>query len=390
MVANLKTQQSRSSFFANLICCLLCVGILLLCFTPAVFAQSVQDLHNYQNLVEQQKQIVQKQQEQIKAITKPAQDRLDALRRNVKVTAEQIQDNEEKLKQAQTSQQKLEKKLQELEYDLNRKRTATTARLRYLQKQQMQKWWILLLSSQDLNQFADRRRQINRIYEGDRQLLATLKQNTDRVESQRKQVITQANEIALLNQKLKYQKANFEAEVVAQSNVIDRLKSDRRALELAEDRLAQDSRQITSLILAKAQTAPGIMIMPGTGQLMYPTVGEVTSPFGWRMHPILGYDRFHSGMDFGADYGSMIYASDRGTVIYAGWYGGYGNAVIVDHGNGLTTLYGHCSELFVNEGQTVQKGQPISAVGSTGFSTGPHLHFEVRANGEPVDPAQFL
>ncbi|MEE3715589.1 peptidoglycan DD-metalloendopeptidase family protein [Tumidithrix elongata RA019] len=362
----------------------------MLGFTPVVYAQTVQDLHNYQDLVEQQKQIVQKQQEQIKAITKPAQERLDALRRNVKVTTEQIQDNEQKLKVAQTSLQKLEKKLQELEYDLNRKRSATTARLRYLQKQQMQKWWVLLLSSQNLNQFADRHRQLNRIYEGDRQLLITLKQNTDRVESQRSQVTTQANEIALLTQKLKYQKANFEAEAVAQANVIDRLKSDRRALELAEDRLVQDSQQITRLILAKAQTAPGILIMPGTGQLMYPTVGEVTSPFGWRMHPILGYERFHSGIDFGADYGSMVYASDRGTVIYAGWYGGYGNAVIIDHGNGLTTLYGHCSELFVNEGQVVQKGQPISAVGSTGFSTGPHLHFEVRANGEPVDPAQFL
>jgi murein DD-endopeptidase MepM/ murein hydrolase activator NlpD len=368
------------------------VGILFgwTIFTPSVQAQSVQDLHNYQNLVEQQKQIIQKQQEQVKAITKPAQERLDALRRNVKVTAEQIQENEGKLQVAQAMQQKLEKKLQELETELSRKRTATTARLRYLQKQQIQKWWILLLSSQDLNQFADRRRQINRIYDSDRKLLTSLNQNTERVEAQKKQVINQANEIALLNQKLKYQKANFEAEAIAQSNVIDRLKSDRRALELAEDRLVQDSRQITRLILAKAQSAPGLLIMPGTGRLMYPTVGEITSPFGWRTHPILGYERFHSGMDFGADYGTMVYASDNGRVIYAGWYGGYGNAVIIDHGNGLTTLYGHCSELFVNEGQSVQKGQPISAVGSTGFSTGPHLHFEVRANGEPIDPSQFL
>jgi murein DD-endopeptidase MepM/ murein hydrolase activator NlpD len=375
---------------ANLICSLLCIGAFLIAFPSAVCAQSVQDLHNYQNLVEQQKQIVQKQQEQIKAITKPAQERLDALRRNVKVTAEQIQDNESKLQQALSSQQKLEKKLQELENELSRKRIATTARLRYLQKQQIQKWWILLLSSQDLNQFADRRRQINQIYDSDRKLLTALKQNTDKVDGQKKQVIIQANEIALLTQKLKYQKANFEAEVVAQANVLDRLKSDRRALELAEDKLIQDSQQITRLILAKAQTPQGLIIMPGTGQLMYPTIGEVTSSFGWRTHPILGYERFHAGMDFGADYGTAIYASDRGRVIYAGWYGGYGNAVIIDHGNGLTTLYGHCSELFVNEGQAVQKGQPIAAVGSTGFSTGPHLHFEVRANGEPINPAQFL
>ncbi len=108
------------------------------------------------------------------------------------------------------------------------------------------------------------------------------------------------------------------------------------------------------------------------------------------MHPILGYERFHSGIDIGADYGTVIHAADSGTVIFAGWYGGYGNAIIIDHGGGITSLYGHTSELYVSEGQQVQRGQTIAAVGSTGFSTGPHLHFEVRANGEPVDPSAYL
>jgi murein DD-endopeptidase MepM/ murein hydrolase activator NlpD len=108
------------------------------------------------------------------------------------------------------------------------------------------------------------------------------------------------------------------------------------------------------------------------------------------VHPILGYQRFHSGIDFGADYGTVINAADSGTVIFAGWYGGYGNAVIINHGGSITTLYGHTSELYVAEGQTVQRGQAIAAVGSTGLSTGPHLHFEVRQNGDPVDPAAYL
>jgi murein DD-endopeptidase MepM/ murein hydrolase activator NlpD len=124
--------------------------------------------------------------------------------------------------------------------------------------------------------------------------------------------------------------------------------------------------------------------------MVYPCAGEITSGFGWRTHPILGYQRFHAGVDFGADYGTVIYAADSGTVIFAGWYGGYGNAVIIDHGGGITTLYGHSSELYVAEGQTVQRGQAIAAVGSTGLSTGPHLHFEVRENGEPVDPMAYL
>ena len=358
-------------------------------FTPAQ-AESVQELQNYQNFVDQQRQIIQKQQEQINALSKPAQSRLEALKRNVRVTDAQIQDNEKKIRQAKSQLQTLNTKLQDLVYDLNKKREATSDRLRYLQRQQLQKWWITLLSSKDLNQFADRRRQIERIYNGDRKLLAELTQRSDRVDKQRNQTIAQRNEVELLTQKLKYQKANIESEAVAQQNAIDRLKSDRLALAQAEDRLLEDSRRLSAIILAKVQPYSGFILPPGTGQLMYPTIGPVTSNFGWRTHPILGTERFHSGIDFGADYGSLVYASERGRVIYADWYGGYGNAVIIDHGNGMTTLYGHCSELYVKDGDMVEKGQPISAVGSTGFSTGPHLHFELRANGEPLDPATYL
>jgi len=353
-------------------------------------AQSVEELKNYQNFVDQQRQIIQKQQEQINALTKPAQSRLDALRKNVRVTDTQIKDNEKKIRQARDQLQKLSTRLQELEYDLNKKRDATTARLRYLQRQQLQRWWVTLLSSQDLNQFADRRRQIERIYARDRKLLADLTQRSNQVEKQRNQMTAQRNEVELLTQKLKYQKANIEAEVVAQQNMIERLKSDNQALSQAEDRLAEDSRRLSQIILAKVQPYDGLILPSGTGQLMYPTIGPVTSNFGWRTHPILGTERFHAGIDFGADYGSLIYASEQGRVIFADWYGGYGLAVIIDHGNGMTTLYAHCSELYVKDGDVVVKGQPISAVGSTGFSTGPHLHFELRANGEPIDPAAYL
>ncbi|MFN6065716.1 MAG: peptidase M23, partial [Pseudanabaena sp.] len=177
-----------------------------------VQAQSVDELKNYQNFVDQQRQIIQKQQEQINALTKPAESRLAALRKNVRVTEGQIQENEKKIRQARSQLQALNTKLQDLEYDLNKKRDATSARLRYLQRQQLQRWWVTLLSSRDLNQFADRRRQIERIYNSDRKLLADLSQKSERVEKQRNQVIAQKNEIELLTQKLKYQKSNIEAE----------------------------------------------------------------------------------------------------------------------------------------------------------------------------------
>ena len=354
-------------------------------------AQSLQELEQYRNQMEQQKELIQRQRSQIQMLTKPAEDRLHNLRKTVKVTDQQIRENEKKLQTARTELQKLVTQLQMVETRLTQKRVATMSRLRYMQRQQLQRWWILLLSSRDLNQFADRRHRINRIYTADRQLLANFKKDFDQVEQQRNRMLSQSNEIELLNQKLKYQKANYEAQAVAQGDIVNRLKQDRRALEIAEDRLAEDSRRLSQLIIAKSRTYPGgVLPQLGTGKFIYPAIGPITSEFGWRTHPILGYERFHSGMDIGADHGELIYAADAGTVIFADWYGGYGNSVIIDHGNGLTTLYDHASEVYVQEGQGVAKGQPIAAVGSTGFSTGPHLHFEVRKDGEPIDPAQFL
>ena len=128
----------------------------------------------------------------------------------------------------------------------------------------------------------------------------------------------------------------------------------------------------------------------GSGRYVNPAEGPITSPYGYRIHPIYGTMRFHSGIDIGAYYGSSILAADSGVVIEAGWIGGYGNTVMIDHGGGYSTLYGHCSQIYVSNGQFVNQGEPIAAVGSTGNSTGPHLHFEVRINGDPVDPLGFI
>jgi murein DD-endopeptidase MepM/ murein hydrolase activator NlpD len=134
-------------------------------------------------------------------------------------------------------------------------------------------------------------------------------------------------------------------------------------------------------------------------QIAFPTAKgtPVTSEFGWRTHPITGeltsqrlrYRKFHTGIDFGADLGAPIYAIANGRVDFAGEKGGYGNTVIINHG-GKSTLYGHVSKLDVKEGQQVIRGQMIATVGSTGMSTGPHLHFEVRVNDKPVNPRPYL
>ncbi|WP_322924654.1 peptidoglycan DD-metalloendopeptidase family protein [Paenibacillus campi] len=131
----------------------------------------------------------------------------------------------------------------------------------------------------------------------------------------------------------------------------------------------------------------------GSGMMTMPVVGaRISSPFGYRIHPITGEYKMHTGVDLAAPQGTPIYAADSGTVVVASWMNGYGNVVIIDHGNGIQTLYAHIRNggTLVHVGQTVERGQQIAEVGSTGNSTGPHCHFEVRINGTPVDPMGYL
>jgi murein DD-endopeptidase MepM/ murein hydrolase activator NlpD len=130
-------------------------------------------------------------------------------------------------------------------------------------------------------------------------------------------------------------------------------------------------------------------IMNSTPSLL-PTEGHISSGFGWRINPLGGGPQFHTGIDINAEQGTNIYATADGVVIIAGMTGGYGNEVRINHGLGFTTLYAHCSQIFVTVGQEVKRGDLIAAVGCTGWATGPHLHYEVRINNVPVDPMAYI
>ncbi|MEO0495614.1 MAG: peptidoglycan DD-metalloendopeptidase family protein [Actinomycetota bacterium] len=152
------------------------------------------------------------------------------------------------------------------------------------------------------------------------------------------------------------------------------------------------SDEFTSLIQEATAAVTGLNV--GSASLegfVMPTAGSVGSAFGPRVHPIFGTVRQHTGVDIGAATGNPIWASKEGRVIFAGWKGGYGNTVVMVHGDGtVTTLYAHMSVIHASVGDPIDQGEVIGEIGSTGFSTGPHLHFEVRVNGEPKDPQAFL
>ncbi len=179
---------------------------------------------------------------------------------------------------------------------------------------------------------------------------------------------------------------NLRAEAVAEKEaLLAEIAGRRDSLAEVEAQLDREEAEIQSILNGGSSGSP-----IGSGQLLWPTAGSVTSGYGYRTHPIFGDERLHTGIDIGAGYGANVVASDAGIVSYAGVMSGYGNVIVVDHGGGLATTYNHLSSFYVGSGESVGRGASIGAVGCTGYCTGPHLHFEVRVNGSPVDPMPYL
>lgn len=185
--------------------------------------------------------------------------------------------------------------------------------------------------------------------------------------------------------------ANLESNIDAYKQVQDQYAQQEQAVQSQIDKQVEELRRQEeqnkkndpSYDPGKANGATGSMMWP------CPSCHTITSPFGWRYHPIYHTQKYHSGVDIGASYGATIVAADGGTIITAGTVSGYGNCVVINHGNGITTLYGHMSSIAVRVGQKVSKGQTIGYVGSTGNSTGPHLHWEVTVNGVRQNPLNY-
>ena len=200
--------------------------------------------------------------------------------------------------------------------------------------------------------------------------------------------------------------AAIDAELSAELAILEEERSKHAAIKAELDgriaeweaRLAEfeeEEKELTEFILGEQAMALGVGVTVdlsaiSTEGYVWPTGGGVASGYGQRLHPVLGYYRMHSGLDIGGAMGQPIFAAKEGTVIRAGWNGGYGNTVVIDHGGGITTLYAHQSQLNASVGQYVGRGDIVGQVGSTGLSTGPHLHFEVRVNGAAIDPLPFM
>jgi len=247
----------------------------------------------------------------------------------------------------------------------------------------------MLVGLEYLNVVAEGGNRSLRRYES---LQAQEQRERDRIAQQEREVADEVAALVAIEARLEEledehlrKAAVLESEVAALRSGLDSLDAEIATFEGELAGLEKEQERVEQLIAQEASregTAPSILVRP--------VPGPITSAFGLRMHPILGFVRMHTGVDMEAPWGQSVAAGAAGRVIFAGPYGGYGNTVIIDHEGGMSTLSAHLSSFAVVYGEQVSAGQTVGYVGSTGLSTGPHLHFEVRIDGKPVDPAPYL
>ena len=277
--------------------------------------------------------------------------------------------------------------LEELEEDIAIQNEGLNTRLRTMYKNGEVGILTVLMGSSDMSDFMTNLDMVQRIYDSDAELLEQLQGQYDQVIGQKLEL--QALRDTLLDQQAA-ESAQQEALLASKGQVQTKksaIDKDNAALEKQIDALNAEANALTAKILGLQGTGSYI-----GGTMCWPSQAStrISSPFGYRIHPILRVKKMHTGIDIAASSGTNILAANAGTVITAGWNNSYGYMVMIDHGGGIVTLYAHSSKLLVSKGTVVGRGQTIAKVGSTGMSTGPHLHFEVRVNGVYKNPRDYV
>lgn len=313
---------------------------------------------------------------------------------NLNLTILETQAEIEKL---EAEQEKLENEIRIVEIDLNdttelynEKKRRLSERLVAIYEMGETTYLDMLLHSKSLGEFLSNYYMISEIAKVDQDLIESFSITKARMEKLSK---TLTNNKIILDQS---KEAQEQAKIVLQNNLV--IQNSKLALLTEEERAMHEQIaayqeeiskieseiKLLSLACVGAEYVGGVMAWPVPGYT------RITSPFGMRTHPITGIYKLHTGVDIGAPMGAQFIAANDGIVVKAGYNVAYGNMVILDHGGGVQTLYAHGSQILVENGDIIKQGTPVLAVGSTGYSTGPHAHFEVRINGEYVEPLDYI
>lgn len=314
-------------------------------------------------------------------------EKLDA---EINETAKKIKEVEDRIAKVQGDIKNTEKELEEAQNNIDEKNDTLNARLRVMYKDGNVSYLEVLFGAESFTDFLSRLDLVQRIANQDVELLRYMQQQRDIIEEKKEELENQKKILDHQQQEIKIQKEKLQLANRSKQKEMDKLSKEHSELEKLEDELNKEANKITNDI-QKLQS-PTKEYVGGAYKWPVPGKYNISSPFGYRIHPIYGTRKMHTGIDisYGGQYGTTVVAANSGTVIFSGWKSGYGNTVMIDHGGQMVTLYAHNQSLLVSAGQNVNVGQAIALGGSTGNSTGPHLHFEVRKNGNYVNPLSYL
>lgn len=363
--------------------------ILCLLFSGTVRAETLtEQKENIQNQIQESTEQLEYVQEELSSTLVQIQ-KLDD---QIQTAQKEVENYETQLKDLQVQVDQMTNDLENIqkEYDENEK--LLEERLVVLYESGETTYLDMLLQSASLTDFLSNYYTIQQVVEADTELLESIEEQKTQVEKTKKELEEQKSNLKLLKAKREQTYIVMQNNKTIQQNYISQLSDSEKELQQKIEEYKAEEQRVENLIQLAAnqeyqgEYTGGVMAWPVAKSGTY-----ITSPFGNREHPIQGVVKLHSGIDIGnAGFGAPVIAAADGIVTMASYYGGYGNCVMINHGNGISTLYGHGQKILTTVGTQVKKGDLIMEVGSTGNSTGPHLHFEVRVNGKAVNPIPYL
>ena len=377
----------------------LCVVLILLICLVTTFAYAENEVENENNTTDLQTQRNELQNkldeanselENVQSDLSENLQQVEKLDNKIETAEKQLEEQTSKITKLKDSIGEIESELNTVTEKYNQQKKLFEERMVAVYEAGETQYLDILLKSKNLSDFISSYYIITELAQIDEDLLSGLEEKKKTIDISKQKLENEKKELAVITENQTRVARTLQNTKKMRENFIEKLSDEEKELQSKIDEINAQYEEVNKQILELAQQ--GIYTAYIGGQLAWPVPGytTITSKYSMRVHPITGQYKLHTGIDIGAPMGANFVAANNGIVTKAGMNTAYGNMVIIDHGGGVSTLYAHGSEILVEVGQTVERGDPILKVGSTGYSTGPHAHFEVRINGVTTDPLPYI